>query len=292
MVFQSRNRRRWGVLAATLLSLLASVAQAAPELRLEKPDHAPRVGEAFEVRAVVTWTGDSAAYAITTGALDPPTWGEGAWERVDAKADGDHNELAYVARFTAREAGELSVPELRLVYTDPTEKPLSPPPAVVPQGEATPVAPAAPAEAPTHTLSAERFVLTVKADHRWLYPYVFLAIMLIGAGIAGGSVLLSRRKEAAAARQQEALAPFQTVEAALHNARRHRLDGDFYSFYRELHRLVQFVGGEVKGEFGTKLQNMVQRVGFQGYAPNDDEIEGTLKDIERALARWKEGKAA
>lgn len=288
MVFQTRQFCGWACLAAMLVGLSAVSADAAPELRIDMPERAPRVGEAFEVRAVVSWQGPSEQFRVVPGALEAPSWGEGTWDRVEAEQDGDHTALTFVARFVSREPGEVRVPELRLVYSDPTEKPISPPPTPSPTGEAE----ALPAVSPTHTLSAESFTLGVRADYRWLYPYAFLVVMLIGAVIAGGSVFMRRRKEEAVRRHREALAPWQTAEAALHNARRHRLDGDFYSFYRELLRLVQHVGGEVKAEFAEKLQKMVERVGYQGYKPNDDDIEGVLKDIERALARWKEGKAA
>lgn len=295
MVFQSRDFRRWGLLAAVLLPGACAFADG-PEVRLERPASTPREGETFEVSATAAWKGSSTKFVVTPGTLEGPAWGEGGWDRVEARSTADGTELRFVARFTAKAPGSVSVPELHLNYTDPAEPlvesaPVSPAP--------DPAAPNAPAVPPAphkvavqHALKTDSFVLEIRADRRWLYPYAALAVVALGGLIAGGSVWIARRKAAAAA-QEDALAPWQTVEEAFHNARRHRLDGDFYKFYRELSRLVEFAGGEVKSEFGGKLAKKIQEVGFQNKQPTEDEIEGILKDLERALSRWKEeGKAA
>lgn len=286
MLFHSRNARRWAVLAAVFLTLGTRVARAeeAPEIVLDAPAGSVRAGEAFEAAARVTWKGDSARFVLSPGALDNPTWGEAAWERVEARKTSEGVEQRFVARFTAKEPGAVSLPDLRVNYTDPTEKPVAAPPAP----GADPNAPAPAPEPVLHTLKAEGASINVHADRRWLYPYLFLGVMALGLLIAFASIWYGRRKNAQAA-QADALAPWETADAALHAARRHRLDGDFYKFYRELQRLVEELGGELKSEFGKKFQQRAQEVGYQGSRPTEDELESVMKDIERALARWKEG---
>lgn len=324
MVFHSRDLRRWGLLAAVLLTLGArSFADGAPEIRLDKPKGSVRAGEPFEVAVTASWKGEANRFTVSPGDLTSPSWGEAAWDRVEASQTPDGTALRFVARFTPATSGGVSVPELHLVYTDPTEplvegppqKITSPPkelPGLQPNssdpkapavGASTPGAqlgtgdvfhknPDTPKVAPTHTVKAEAFDVVVKADYRWAYKYLFIGVMLLGLVIAGGSVAYGRRKALRDAPREDPLAPWRTVEEALHSARRHRLDGDFYTFYRELQRLVKFVGGEVKSEFGAKIDKRVEEIGFQNQTPTEDEIEGIVKDLERALARWKEGKAA
>lgn len=277
MLFQNAQVRRWGLLLAAVFLPLGGFAFAGngPSYRVEPPVGALRAGEPFEVTAVAFWKGDGGHFKVTPGELAAPEWGEGGWERVEARVTPDGTtEQRFVARFTAAEPGEVSVPSLRLLYVN-TVAPA--------EGESGAKA--------SLTLQGEPFSLTIRADYRWLYPYIALGVMLAGLGVAGVSIWIGRRR-AAAQNAPDPLAPWRTVEDSLHNARRHRLDGDFYAYYRELERIVQFAGGEVKAEFGGKMKKMVEAVGYQGHRPADDEIEGTMKDLERALARWKEGKAA
>lgn len=280
---------------ATLLAALLAVASAhaadVPEISAAAPAGKVYAKAWFEVEVTVRWTGDSARFSVTPGSLEAPGWGEAGWDRVEARPGKDGTELQFVARFKANEPGSVSVPALQLSYTDPSEAKVAPPTAPAAPG-ATPDPNAAPAPAPAqpvHTLKTEAFIVEVHADRSALYVALFAGLVLVVVVAAAASFALKRRK-AAAVEQEDALAPWQTVEDALHNARRHRLDGDFYKFYRELQRLVDFAGGEVKSEFGARLARRVEEVGFKGQVPTDDELEGIIKDIERALARWKEGK--
>lgn len=274
MVFHFRYPRRWAMALAAILLTPWQVAWAAdaPEVTVVHPEGAIRAGEPFEVGVTVSWTGESTRFNISPGELVNPAWGEGNWDRVEAEKSAGSTKQTFIARFTATEPGEISVPALRLTYVDTAEQ----------AGENGRT---------SHQLEADGFPLTIRADYRWAYPYAALAIVLVGIGVSAASVWYGRRR-AQAANAPDALAPWRTVEESLHNARRHRLDGDFYAYYREQLRIVQFVGGEVKSEFGSKLQKQVEAVGYQGHKPTEDEIEGSMKDLERALARWKEGQAA
>nr|AUN36964.1 hypothetical protein [uncultured bacterium] len=306
-----------------LISCGVGVGENAPSIELKKPTATIRAGEPFEVGIVASWTGDSERFVVSPGNLVVPSWGEAAWDRVEASKTSDGVALRYVAKFTAKAPGTVAIPELHLVYTDPTEplvegppEKLTSPPKELPGhqpnssdpnapqvGASTPgattgvddvyrKAPDTPKVAPTHTIKAEAFEVNVRADYRWTYKYVFFGVMFLGLVIAGASIEYGRRKNAKEVQREDPLAPWRTVEEALHNARRHRLDGDFYTFYRELQRLVKFVGGEVKSEFGAKIDKRVEEIGFQNQTPTEDELEGIVRDLERALARWKEGRAA
>lgn len=279
------------LLAAALLAITTVHAAETPEVSVNQPTEKVYAKDWFEVGVTVRWDGDSTRFNVTPGSLEAPGWGEAGWDRVEARPDKDSTELHFVARFKANAPGSVSIPALTLNYTDPSEAKTAPPtPPAAPGATPDPNAAPAPApEQPVHTLATEAFNVEVHADRRALYTALLAGIVLVGIVGAAVSYALKRRK-AATNEQEDALAPWQTVEDALHNARRHRLDGDFYKFYRELQRLVDFAGGEVKSEFGARLARRVEEVGFKGQVPTDDELDGILKDIERALARWKEGK--
>lgn len=274
MVFHFRKPRRWvNALAAILLTpSWVAFAQDAPKAAIEPPKGTVRVGESFEVGVSVSWTGDSSRFKVSPGDLTNPAWGEAAWIRVEARKTADQTVQTFVAQFLATEPGTFAIPSLRLTYVDANQKP----------SETGP---------PSNQLQVDGFDQKVNPDYRWAYPYMALGVVVAGLGVSFASIWYGRRKSQAA-NAPDPLAPWRTVEESLHNARRHRLDGDFYSYYREQLRIVQFVGGEVKSEFDTRLKKMVERVGYQGHKPTEDEIEGSMKDLERALARWKEGQAA
>jgi len=231
MVFHFRKPRRWIlILAAILLAPSGLVfAQDAPVVTLEPPKGAVRAGEPFEVGISASWAGESARFKVSPGDLTNPAWGEAAWTRVEARKVADQTVQTFFAQFVATEPGAVAIPALRLTYTDTSQK--------------------ADAGGPvSNQLQVEGFDLKVKADYRWAYPYIALAVVVVGLGVSLASIWYGRRK-AMVANAPDPLAPWRTVEESLHNARRHRLDGDFYAYYREQLRIVQFVGGEVKSEF-------------------------------------------
>jgi hypothetical protein len=83
--------------------------------------------------------------------------------------------------------------------------------------------------------------------------------------------------------------PNPVFEEALRCARRRRQEGDFYKFYVELARAAETleVGGQ-QPELAATLKERAQETGYRGVRPTDDQMDGDLRDLERAMARHKE----
>jgi hypothetical protein len=79
------------------------------------------------------------------------------------------------------------------------------------------------------------------------------------------------------------LPPPDAFDGALINARRCRIEGDLYGFYRFLADAVAADPGLVE-----RLRRKAEDVGFRHMSPPADELDGDVREVERALARYKE----
>jgi hypothetical protein len=78
-------------------------------------------------------------------------------------------------------------------------------------------------------------------------------------------------------------------EEALGCARRHRQEGDFYQFYVGLSRAAGTLPADGHApELAATLKTRAQETGYRGVRPTDDQMDGDLRDVERAMARHKE----
>ena len=73
----------------------------------------------------------------------------------------------------------------------------------------------------------------------------------------------------------------------VHEARRHRLDGDWYAFYRALGRAMARLRPEADA-LTRRFEARANEVGYGGIRPTDDELDGAMRDAERALTDWKQ----
>jgi len=264
--------------AALCLVVLSAAAFAAdpPQLTIEAPREAPMVGQPFAYSVQVRWPGPQDAFVVYPEDAAPLDWGTARWTQGIAQHAGNESRLDYTLEVTPTASGDFDGPLVSITYYDQSARP-------APESNTAEAASAMP---PTMTLSAEAPVIRVREDLGPLYRKLFLALGALGVVIAGVSLWVGLRRRAAP--PTETLSPWATQEEALHNARRHRLDGDYYKHYLELVRVAEFAGGAVEVEFAEKFRRKAQETGYQGRRPADDELEGDLKDLERALARLKE----
>jgi hypothetical protein len=83
--------------------------------------------------------------------------------------------------------------------------------------------------------------------------------------------------------------PCPVFEEALRCARRRRQEGDFYQFYVELSRAAEALPAEGQDpELAATLKTRAQETGYRGVRPTDDQMDGDLRGLERAMARYKE----
>jgi len=134
----------------------------------------------------------------------------------------------------------------------------------------------------------EAFELTVREPVGELW--FVLAAGLVAGGVTVVGIRRYRRQERGDAVDPSA-SPAEQVQQRLHEARRHRLDGDFYAYYLCLSRAAAICGRGAQDELGTKLKERARQVGYQGLRPSDDELDSVFRDVEKALRRFKEERA-
>ncbi|MBI1319633.1 MAG: hypothetical protein GC168_11900 [Candidatus Hydrogenedens sp.] len=141
-------------------------------------------------------------------------------------------------------------------------------------------------EGKTVTVSIEPFEFEVVRDIR---PFLWSGVAALGVALVLGLVAWAARRSRKPVEQAPGGTPAEQVQARLHQARQHRLDGDFYKVYlafAEAAKILHPLVGE--GPAPDALQRRAQEVGYKGVRPTDDEMDGVARDLERALARLKE----
>ena len=265
-----------------LLVMLGLSAAAFAQPTVERAPETPvaYVKQPFEVRWEVRWHGASDAYTVL-----PPEIGEMDWAAVspgpaEAFVRDGVNVVAQSLRITPNQLGSFEVPEIRVGYLTPGDlTPAKQPEEVI--GTQEP-------EAQISTLRLAGFAVEVRRDLTVLWA----ALAISGAGALlylGGMALLAvqRRRHARPEAVTTAAPPGRLADpraagVALHEAKRCRVDGDAYTFYLRLAKAAELLGSE-EGELAGVLQARAQKVGFQGYAPTQDEMETDYRAVARAL---------
>lgn len=263
----------WTYSCLLALGALLSTAATAAEISVEVPAQPPIPGEA----AVLTLHLDPGEGAIPlapdTTSLTLPEGVTLEWGGLDAVDTPDGSVYTQTLSVTAEAMGTVTLDGLAYTFINiPAQVPLP--------GERLA------AEGQTVTLSAEAVSWEVVRDWR---PYLWgggAAAGVLGLGII--AVVLARRSR----QPQEAApggTPAEQAQARLHQARQHRLDGDFYKTYLAFAEAAKIVHPHAEDcPSPDALQRRAQEVGYKGVRPTDDEMDGAARDLERALARLKE----
>ena len=266
-------------LGLTALAVVFGVAGAEPELAVITPDGPARLNHVYRVVCEVTWTGEPSAYVVLPAEADPIDWGTVTVREATATVRGDMNVVSQVIEFVPNETGEFTTPEIRIAYLHPeatSSKENS--------AQETPL----PDSSDPPSLRVEPITLLVR-------PGVPLAWISCGLGVAflvciGLLIVLRvvRRRQSRIPAHAGAV-DTAAIQSALHSARRHRLDANYYDFYRELTRAAEIMAvDDQEPDFLASLKARTQEVGYRGGRPTDDQMDTDYRSVERALARYEE----
>lgn len=258
---------------ATLVCMIAAVVlprnlAAAPVLDAPATAGTARLDEMLELDVVVRWAGPVDAFVVLPLKREEMDWGDLEVARTSARALGGETVVTQTLRVKPKKAGQFETPPLKIRYVSKE-------------------ALAAEGGAPTgyDILEVPAIAITVREPGGRL-GYVVTAAGLIVAGAA--IAIWAQRRRRNQAGQEAPLSPMERMNESLHAARRHRLDGDFYSFYRMLGQAAGQLPAEDGAGLQQKFEERCQEVGYRGVRPTEDQMEGDLRDVERALAHWKE----
>ena len=258
-------------LVLALLLVPAMTAGAAPTLEAIPQKYAALPGEFYPVDYKVSWPGDAGAYTVLPPVLPEVPWGEAVLLEVRSRKQGDINETRLVVGFRAAEPGDYEAPALDVRVLEW---------AGTPSPTVETIAP----ETPALVLTAAPLTVAVRKSR---VPALVLAV-IVTLLLLGMALVWAARRRTGDRSDAPRLTPAEQGRALLHEARRHRLDGDYYAFYRTLRRacdLAARISDNPDTALCTRLDERIDDTGYRGRRPSEDDLEGDFKDVEQLVAR-------
>lgn len=261
--------------SAVALLVWAGMGVAGPDLEVIPQKYSARPGEVFPVEYTFTWQDAGSPYTVLPPALPSLDWGEAALLEVRAQSAGDVNKTRVIVGFTAAETGHHEVPaiEFRLMNWNTEDN-----------TAVLTITPETPAQLLTST------PLTIKVSAVGI-PVIVAAIAVLLTVIVVGVAAWRFKRGTAPDTGAMSLSVTEQGAALLHEARRHRLDGDYYAFYRVLRRaydLVARVSGTPDERLCARLDVRIKDTGYRGLRPTEDDLEGDFKEVEQQVARMND----
>jgi hypothetical protein len=286
------NRKRgMSVFVVCSMFLGMAAAFAAPELNVVKPEKPAHPGHAYRILCEVSWSGDASEYSISPAEADPIDWGTVALTEMKAfvrkDAEGSKNIVSQIIEITPNKFGDFKTPAIRIAYFTPEATP--PAESAAPQAAAPVTVP--PDSSASPSLRADPFDFTVYPDRSSIWFFGGLGASLFLVVLCGFFFMRSRKGlvplDAARAKQGESI--LSKIEAARKRASARRLEGDFYQYYLELAAAASELpeSGETP-DLASTLRTRAQEVGYKGARPTEDQMDGDARELERAVARYKE----
>lgn len=255
-------------------------AYSAPELVVNLPDGSAVINHGYKIGCEISWAGEAGDYTILPAEIGTLDWATVAVTNVETFRRGDVHVVAQTIELTPLISGEFDSPEIRVSYLDP---------------EATPPAEsAAPQTAPTDSsaspsLRAEPFKIVVRTPRRLVWISGGLGASLLLLLTAFGLCSAHRRRRPRPATAATAALDYSEIQTLLHRIHQYRLDGKYYEYYQGLSRVAEMLG---HGQLASAMAARAQRAGYAAARPSDDELDGDLRDVERALVRNREEQTA
>jgi len=266
------------VLFLAVFSCVHAVAE--PELKVTPQEGSAHLNRPFRVVLEVTWQGSPSDYAVLPAEVGALDWGSVQLGPMESTTRDGLNLVAQTVEFVPNKTGEFKTPEIKVSYLDP---------------EATPPAEkAAPETAPpdsgaSPSLRADPFLILVRPARTWFWISGGLGASLLLVLAGWWSARRWRRPQPAPRMDSTPAVDVTAIREALHRAKQHRLDGNFYGCYREMARAAAGLPREDNGYcLADRISARAQEVGYRNIRPTDDEIDGAFREIERALTRTKE----
>jgi len=245
---------------------------AAAEIRVNPPESATIPGDPYVLTLEIVPDEGAIPLAPDTASLDLPEGVSLAWGPLKAVQAAEGVRYTQRLEITGEVIGDYAISGLAYRFVQ------------VPEGPAL-TGEKLETEERSYTLSIEDLTVPVVRDLR---PYLIGGASVLGLLAVFGLLIWATRK-----RPEEDAAPGGTpaeqAQARLHQARQHRLDGDFYKLYLAYAEAAKILSACVEdAPQPAPLQQRAQEVGYRNERPSDDEMDGITSDLERALTRLKE----
>lgn len=246
-------------------------AEPLPEVHATVMDVPAVAGQPVHVEYELRWPEDETFWRVAPPELpfdDPSAVLD--WTEAAAATRDTHQINRFVLQVKASEAGPLEIPALEFsVFRDDA----------LPKNELAPLKePPSTWEDGLQVVSDPITLNFQAADSElggWLAGLAAVAVIAL-AGILWAT---RTRSSGADAGEQTATDPRELV----HEARKARLDGDFYAFYLSLSKAADATSTAGAKHLADRYRQRAQEIGYGGGHPSDDEMDAAVKSLEREL---------
>ena len=276
---------RSALLLAAVAASASGVAEPFITYSIDPPN--PKSGIPFRVAYQIAWDGHAQDFAILPSEPAAVAWGTARLVSANSSTRPDGQAVTYQVEFVADRPGTFEIPAFRVAYApgaDVFDAPIEYTPATTshvahPHGDTQ----AAPVQPEVETTPIEAPAIDVRVGY-YIGPRFIAALAAGAAGLIAVAAAVALRVRRARARHENPIPGVATVQGVLNLARQHRLDGKFYDYYRALAQAATLAAPSVAArKLREKLESDAQRVGYGALQPNEDELEGALRDLERVL---------
>ncbi len=253
---------------AAIIALFAGL-QAAAEVTVTvtAQKYAALPGDLFPVEYIVSWADSDGDFVVLPPELPVLEWGTAA---VLDMHTGDYK-TRFIVGCRADTPGTYSLPALTIRLA----KDLDPAATDIAKLDDT---------TPTQVVESDPVQVVFRKPGIGFWISGMVVVFLVGIGAAVYRQRKSRRTET----DVSGVSPLEQAQELLHQARRSRLDGDFYAFYRALHSALTCIAAhspEPHTALREKIKRAIDDTGYRGMRPSDDVLEGDFRDVERIVAQ-------
>jgi nitrogen fixation-related uncharacterized protein len=232
------------------------------------------VGEELELGYSLSWTEAETDHVLLPPTLPELDWGTAQLLSMTVRREGSHVTADILLGIIPSQTGRHNFPslELKVVPLDVetgAEENLVPLPL-----------------SPSELITTEELTVAATKGSPFLLPVSLAVVVLILALV----LWLLRRRQRAATFVEPERSLEEELNTLLHQARRHRLDGNYYETYRSLHALAVKCGEHQAAVPPTLLSRLEERMkdfGYRGKGPSETDLEGDFKDVEQLCARLR-----
>lgn len=251
---------------AVLASWGISSAGAVPSLETHPETTKAVVNEPYSLVFEVSWRGDPSEYASVAPTLNLDDWGAVSDITTSTHVEDGKNIIRHTIAILPTETGSFSIPETAVAYFAPAD---------IPGKDKNGETPAF-----TYpTLQAGILSVTVREPT----DYLLNSVIIAGFGIVlfSFALVFHRRNALRIAQSSDYLV--MTVPSLIHDAKKRRLDEDYYAFFQGLLRgagLLKDSGARTRLQ--KRYEELALSTGYKGVVPSDEQLNEAVEALEWA----------
>ncbi len=265
------------VALAVLVWVGSAPVWAQPVLKVISDPQPARVGRPYHITCEVSWSGGPKDYTVLPAEVETVEWATVSVAVARAEVRDGVNVIAYTVILTPTKEGTFQTPAITIMYLSPEDvKP--------PEQPDSPMHPAGPDAHPR--LRADPFPLPVQphTTPAWLSGALGAFLISVVIGVLAVGWWYWRHRIATTTSEPVGM-PRNSVAAreSLQNAKRKRIEGDYYGFYCALLRAMEHMAPNDTQALSA-LRVRADEAGYRGIRPSEDVLDADERAVERLFA--------